>query len=226
MMLLSSLSVGLVLVSAAVKNWADNPEKVAIKTFSKPAKEVPYPAITICNPNSYDVGEYIRAVFDNFEYSCKMDKCAKSRSLRTDFPGFSDESHSGGMVRQVSLRAKDITIIAQRMSFQVDNILNRLSSFPYEAKQTFWEKKQDTSRREDLSICMGKMQSLVTHYFTPNGSIGTTESIYRHLFGDPIAGKDNNKEWQEIMDVQFGGCPYHAGIGTNSTPEDCIVSEI
>ena len=55
-------------------------------------REVPYPAITICNPNGHDVGEYIRAVFDNFEYSCESDKCEKSRLLRTDFPGFSSES--------------------------------------------------------------------------------------------------------------------------------------
>ena len=84
--------MGLVTVSSALKNWADNPEKVAIKTFSKPAREVPYPAITICNPNGYDVGQYIRAVFDNFEFSCESGKCEKSRLLRTDFPGLSSES--------------------------------------------------------------------------------------------------------------------------------------
>ena len=84
--------MGLVTVSSALKNWADNPGKVAIKTFSKPARGVPYPAITICNPNGYDVGQYIRAVFDNFEFSCERGKCEKSRLLRTDFPGLSSES--------------------------------------------------------------------------------------------------------------------------------------
>ena len=39
MMPLTPLSVGLVSVSAALKNWTDNPEKVAIKTFSKSARE-------------------------------------------------------------------------------------------------------------------------------------------------------------------------------------------
>lgn len=79
---LIGLLIGLLMVSAALKNWSDNPEKVAIKTFSQPAREVPYPAITICNSNGYDVGEYIRAIFDNFEFSwgrsTKMQKLAKT----------------------------------------------------------------------------------------------------------------------------------------------------
>ena len=64
---------------------------------------VPYPAITICNPNGYDAGEYIRAVFDNFEFRCKSgsDQCNKSSLLREDFPGFSNPSHSGGTVSMV-----------------------------------------------------------------------------------------------------------------------------
>ena len=89
---LIGLLIGLLMVSAALKNWSDNPEKVAIKTFSQPAREVPYPAITICNPNGYDVGEYIRAVFDNFEFTCEKGKCDKSKLLREDFPGFSSAS--------------------------------------------------------------------------------------------------------------------------------------
>lgn len=86
------------MVSAALKQWSDNPDTVTIKTFSKPAREVPYPAITICKQNGYNVGEYIRAVFDNFEFSCESgsDECEKSRLLRADFPGFSNAS--GGAV--------------------------------------------------------------------------------------------------------------------------------
>ena len=43
------------------------------------------------NPNGYDVGEYIRAVFDNFEYSCtsNSEECKKSELLRAHFPGWS-----------------------------------------------------------------------------------------------------------------------------------------
>ena len=68
---------------------------------------VPYPAITICNPNGYDIGEYIRAVFNNFEFRCKSgtDQCNKSSLLREDFPGFSNPSHSGGMVSPFSKSA-------------------------------------------------------------------------------------------------------------------------
>ena len=97
---LIGLLVGLVIVSGTLKNWSDNPEKVAIKTFSQPAREVPYPAITICNPKGYDVGEYIRAIFDNFEFSCEKGKCDSSPgSLRADFPGFSSES--GALVNHI-----------------------------------------------------------------------------------------------------------------------------
>ena len=39
MMPLIYLPVGLVSVSAALKQWSDNPDSVAIKTFSKPARE-------------------------------------------------------------------------------------------------------------------------------------------------------------------------------------------
>ena len=35
---------------------------VAIDTFSLPATDLNYPAITICNRNRYDVGEYIRSL--------------------------------------------------------------------------------------------------------------------------------------------------------------------
>ena len=61
--------------------------------IESPIREVPYPAITICNAKGYDVGEYIRAVFDNFEFSCESgtDGCEKSRLLRADFPGYSSK---------------------------------------------------------------------------------------------------------------------------------------
>ena len=47
MMPLTCLPVGLVSVSAAFKQWSDNPDSVAIKTFSKPARE----AIQSCVPS-------------------------------------------------------------------------------------------------------------------------------------------------------------------------------
>ena len=58
-----------------------------------PATDLPYPAITICNKNGYDVGEYLRAVFDNFEYSCKDGDCEKSSLLRSHFPEYSSHKY-------------------------------------------------------------------------------------------------------------------------------------
>ena len=59
-----------------------------------PATELPYPSITICNKNGYDVGEYLRAIFDNFEYSCKEGDCEETRLLRSHFPEFSSRQHT------------------------------------------------------------------------------------------------------------------------------------
>ncbi len=43
---------------------------MAIDSFSHPAVDLPYPAISICKSSKYDASEYLRAVFDNFEYTC------------------------------------------------------------------------------------------------------------------------------------------------------------
>lgn len=90
----AGFSLSLIAVSSALTHWSNNPRKVRINTFTKPARDIPYPAITICNPNGFDVGEYIRAVFDNFEYSCvrNNDECQKSELLRAHFPGLSSMS--------------------------------------------------------------------------------------------------------------------------------------
>ena len=107
-----------------------------------------------------------------------------------------------------------------------------LSAFPFEAKQTFWGKKEKYNSLE-VKSCMGRMHSLLSYYFIPNGTDanfphGTlaNDLIYRHLFGNLIAGIDNLKEWEKFADLHFGGCPDPAGIGTYSTPEDCIVSRL
>ena len=113
-------------------------------------------------------------------------------------------------------------------------MLNMLSAFPFEAKQTFWGKKEEHNSLEVIS-CMGKMHSLLSYYFIPNGTVVddpifthgtlTNDLIYRHLFGNLLAGIDNLREWETFADLHFGGCPDPSGIGTDSTPEDCIVSE-
>lgn len=78
-----------IMVHSAVTHWSNNPSSVAIKTFSKPANELPFPAITICNEHAFDVGQYLRAVFDNFQYSCdKGYNCHRTELLRSHFPGY------------------------------------------------------------------------------------------------------------------------------------------
>ena len=34
----------------------------------QPVTEVNFPAVTFCNPYGHDTGEYVRAVFNNFEF--------------------------------------------------------------------------------------------------------------------------------------------------------------
>ena len=75
---------GALLVNESMTHWGDNPKAVEITTFSKKAAELHHPAITICSPNGHDVGEYLRAVFDNFEYS----NLSASEKLREHFPGY------------------------------------------------------------------------------------------------------------------------------------------
>ena len=55
-------------VTSALTYWNDYPKRVAIATFAMPATEVPSPAITVCNPSGFDIGEYVRAIYDNFQY--------------------------------------------------------------------------------------------------------------------------------------------------------------
>ena len=87
-------TIAFTLVSSAIQHWIDVPSKVTIKTFSMPATELPYPAITICNKNGKNVGEYLRAIFDNFQYACNEydGDCEKTKLLRSHFPTYNVES--------------------------------------------------------------------------------------------------------------------------------------
>ena len=115
---------------------------------------------------------------------------------------------------------------------QVSTMLAQLLAFPVEAKQTFWGKKEEYNNLE-VASCMARMRSLLPYYFIPNATwqgdlIGNLAEglTYKHLFGNLIAGFDNSKEWEEMMDVHFGGCPDPYKMGTASAPEDCIVSRL
>ncbi len=61
---------------------------VSIETFSLPATDLHYPAITVCKTSPYDVGEYLRAVYDNFQMECCATGNEDTQLLREHFPGF------------------------------------------------------------------------------------------------------------------------------------------
>ena len=62
---------------------------VTIETFSYPATNLEYPAITVCKMGSYNVDEYVRTVFDNFQVVCTDNQtCADSAPLRDDYPSY------------------------------------------------------------------------------------------------------------------------------------------
>ena len=65
-------TAGAIIVSKAIISWNEKPKKVEISSFSEPVTKLIYPAITVCKPNAFDSGEYVRAVFNNFQY--KVDK--------------------------------------------------------------------------------------------------------------------------------------------------------
>ena len=82
------------------------------RTFSMSATDLPYPAITICNKNGYDVGEYLRAVFDNFEYGCKDGDCEKSSLLRSHFPEYSSHKYIEASEYWIDLCHVDILAVS------------------------------------------------------------------------------------------------------------------
>ena len=66
--------------------------EVGIERFTLPVTELPYPAITICKKNGlYDPGEYLRAVFNQFQYAYRKDdegSCNETASLRSHYRNF------------------------------------------------------------------------------------------------------------------------------------------
>ena len=52
---------------------------MAIETFSLPATSLPYPAVTVCKAQKYDVAEYLVAVFDNFEFPARSTRAARGQ---------------------------------------------------------------------------------------------------------------------------------------------------
>ena len=75
---------------SAIADWIEKPTVVTIETFTLPATSVAYPAITICKDGTnFDSGDYVRAVFDNFQSTCDSDaSCAEIELLRSHFQDY------------------------------------------------------------------------------------------------------------------------------------------
>ena len=85
-------------IKTAVKDWNENPIQTTINALGIPITELDHPAITICKPNGiYDIGEYLRAVFNNFQFTCKSEKdsesCQAASLLRSHYQSFSNPNH-------------------------------------------------------------------------------------------------------------------------------------
>ena len=82
-------------VKTAIDDWNDNPTQTTVNALGIPITTLNHPAITICKPNGiYDVGEYLRAVFDNFQFTCKSDtasdSCQSAELLRAHYSTYSN----------------------------------------------------------------------------------------------------------------------------------------
>ena len=81
-------------VKTATEDWRDNPTQTTINALGIPITSLDHPAITICKPNGiYDIGEYLRAHFNNFQFSCKSSResesCESANLLRNHFLSYS-----------------------------------------------------------------------------------------------------------------------------------------
>ena len=86
-------------IKTAIEDWYDNPTQTTINALGIPITTLDHPALTICKTNGiYDVGEYLRAVFNNFKFTCKSEKdsesCHATDLLRSHYTAYSDPSQT------------------------------------------------------------------------------------------------------------------------------------
>ena len=98
------------ILRSAISDWIHSPGGFVISTFSLPATDLAYPAITtVCKAQKYDIGEYLRAVYDNFEFACEAndEECSQRAGLiRADFPALTEFTAVHGLaVSQQELMA-------------------------------------------------------------------------------------------------------------------------
>ena len=82
---------------------------MVIDTFAKPTTDLAFPALTVCRRSKFDAGEYLRAVFDNFEFSCDASvagECERTALIRRHFPIFSEfwPRSAASVVDSITLR--------------------------------------------------------------------------------------------------------------------------
>ena len=86
---------------------------MGIESFTLSVTELPYPAVTICKKNGlYDPGEYLRAVFNQFQYAYRKDdegSCNATALLRSHYRNFVSPCHrkSKEITEYVKARLKD-----------------------------------------------------------------------------------------------------------------------
>jgi hypothetical protein len=78
----------------AINDWIKSPTQTTINALGIPISQMRHPAITVCKENSvYDVGEYIRAVFNNFQFACNdsisSQSCQPTTMLRNHYSKYS-----------------------------------------------------------------------------------------------------------------------------------------
>ena len=86
-------------IKTALEDWNNNPTQTTINALGIPITSLDHPAITICKPNGiYDIGEYLRAVFNNFQFTCKSEKdsesCQAVNLLRSQYSAYSDQNQT------------------------------------------------------------------------------------------------------------------------------------
>jgi hypothetical protein len=76
-----------------LQNFTASPSQTTINTLGVPVAGLNHPAITVCKYNGiFDAGEYLRAVFDNFEYACNGSETSKSCQRNREDPFISTEN--------------------------------------------------------------------------------------------------------------------------------------
>ena len=82
-------------LKTAIEDWRENPIQTTINALGIPITNLDHPAVTICKPNGiYDIGEYLRAVFNNFQFSCKFERgsesCKSPNLVRSHYSTYSE----------------------------------------------------------------------------------------------------------------------------------------